>query len=224
MMFYLKSQGLWKVIREGEKAGKQQLMTRAKTAELAAECSKVTVTAEEDEKVLGLICMSVETSQLRIIRACDTAWEAWGLLKASCEATVSSHAHGLRMKLHGLKLTSSSRLSTHAEKFQEIVYELESCGQNISEADLVSYWLLSLPEKFNALVTALNVKDGERKLAVVIRESLDFAERPGVKEQERVFVANGGKDGKRRKDISKVKCFNCQEMGHYANKCPKRGQ
>jgi hypothetical protein len=27
---------------------------------------------------------------------------------------------------------------------------------------------------------------------------------------------------KRRKDNSKVLCFSCKELGHYANKCPER--
>jgi hypothetical protein len=26
---------------------------------------------------------------------------------------------------------------------------------------------------------------------------------------------------KKKKDISKVWCFNCKELGHYAKKCPK---
>ena len=30
----------------------------------------------------------------------------------------------------------------------------------------------------------------------------------------------GGK--KKKKDLSQVKCYGCQEMGHYANKCPKK--
>jgi hypothetical protein len=26
----------------------------------------------------------------------------------------------------------------------------------------------------------------------------------------------------KKKDISKLMCFNCKELGHYANKCPER--
>ena len=28
--------------------------------------------------------------------------------------------------------------------------------------------------------------------------------------------------GGKNKDISKIKCFHCHEMGHYATKCPHK--
>lgn len=36
-------------------------------------------------------------------------------------------------------------------------------------------------------------------------------------EEEDASLASAGKQEKKKKDISKVKCFHCGEVGHFAN-------
>ena len=43
------------------------------------------------------------------------------------------------------------------------------------------------------------------------------------KEEEDVALASAGQKGKRKKkDISKVKCFHCAKLSHYTSQCPKK--
>jgi len=42
-------------------------------------------------------------------------------------------------------------------------------------------------------------------------------------EEEDTTLASAGKQEKRKKkDLSKVKFFHCGELGHYANRCPRK--
>ena len=73
------------------------------------------------------------------------------------------------------------------------------------------------PETLNdAAMQASNFK-------VIMQKSVD--------DQPAVFIANAERPNKKpaksssnKKDLSKIKCFNCQKLGHYANKCPNKSE
>jgi len=43
-----------------------------------------------------------------------------------------------------------------------------------------------------------------------------------IKEEVDVALASEGKQEKRKKDLSKVKCFHCGELGHYPTQCSRK--
>ncbi|KAK9696400.1 hypothetical protein QE152_g31933 [Popillia japonica] len=54
-----------------------------------------------------------------------------------------------------LKLGVNEKLEDHFFKFDTIIRELKESGSNIDESDKVCHLLLSLPSKFDTVVTAL---------------------------------------------------------------------
>lgn len=118
-------------------------------------------------------------------------------------------------------MKEGENLQEHIVKFDKIIRELKSAGAKIEEEDVVCHLLLTLPESFESVVTALEtIKAEDLKIEFVKgrlldtdtnrkTKSKDYSENPET-DNEAVAMAASKLD---------VICYNCGKKGHYKSDC-----
>ena len=124
-----------------------------------------------------------------------------------------------RRKLLTLKCNEDTDLQDHFLIFDGIVRDLEGTGSTLDEDDKVCHLLLTMPERYNVVITVLETTTTALTLELVKSRLLDMElkmknEKDEKKEkysEECSFSAN-----------IKKKCYICNSENHLANLCPKR--
>eukprot|EP00253_Pinus_taeda_P017701 PITA_17701 len=109
-------------------------------------------------------------------------------------------------KLRRIKMENGDTISTYLNKFTTCRDELESVGINIVDDDM--------EEIRRSTRDGSSSKEDEENLALASKA------RKG-KEKDSHPKSNSSHGGKKG-DKSKVRCFNCHEMGHYATNYPSK--
>lgn len=169
-----------------------------------------------DTKAQSVIVQGVSDKHLDIIKDCKTAKEQLSSLKDVFVRTSAFTKLSLWRKLLGLKSGVNEKLEDHFLKFDTIIRELKDLGSNIDEGDRVCHLLLSLPSKFDTVVTALetvsDVKIDFVKARLLDEEiKLNSRNENGGQENEVSFKATTSKG-----------CFICGDRNHFKSQCPKR--
>ena len=74
----------------------------------------------------------------------------------------------LRRRLHLLQLKEGQRVQEHVKALTEIFNELSIIGGNVDDEDRVIYLLVSLPDSYKMLVTALEANTEVLNMETVI--------------------------------------------------------
>lgn len=174
----------------------------------------------EDVKARSLLVKCLADSYLEYVRLQTTASAMW---KALCDVFEKKGAVTemyLRKRLLSLKFKDGDSMERHLSMFDSIVNELRGAGADVRDPEAVSHLLLSLPQSYESVVTALETVDPgsltvTRVKARLISEELKRSERDSSWNQQdqnqAAFL------GKTKRFMGR--CWKCKQTGHKANQC-----
>lgn len=213
MKVYMRAQGVWDAIEPGD------------------------ADTRKDQMALAAIYQGVPEDTLFLLAEKETAKAAWEALKTmymGAERVREAKVQTLKSEFEALRMTESESVDDFAVRLTTIVSKIRGLGEKMEESYAVRKFLRAAPAKFLPVVSPIE-QFGDLK-AMTIEELIS---RLKVHEERWVSYGVGADDqhllltraewevqskkrngfGKKYKgtyDKAKVRCYNCQEYGHYS--------
>ena len=170
---------------------------------------------KQDSDATVIIGLSVEDSQLLLIRKAKSAHEAWETLRSQHEKNTLGSSVKLMRKICSMKYTLDKKMEEHILDMKILFEKLEALGENFAERWLVAMLLSSLPSSFDTLVTALEARKLEELNLKIVEASLmdEYQRQAGSTDSNSVLKTQDNRTVKR--------CHFCNKKGHLKRDCWK---
>ena len=183
------------------------------------------------------------------VRGNTIANEMWTTLTNFYQSTNETRKMVLMEKPKTIKMGKTDSATGYLTKITNVRDELAAIGEVIQPTELVRIAVNGLPSSWMNFVDGVcaretlptwerfwddciqtEIRKGQLGAAKPVQQDEDVAllvRRKKCKGKKQASTSNGGGKGKGKqdntqKDYSKVKCWNCQKMGHYAVVCPEK--
>jgi hypothetical protein len=160
-----------------------------------------------------------------------TAKEMWDALKNLFEAKNENRKMALKAKLHDTKMGKEESVSSYLTRVAQVKDELAVVGEVISDSELVRIALNGFTKDWEVFVKCVvgreHLPDWSRLWDDFTQEEIRERSQSSDQKTDRVdenvtLVAKSKKKGSSARDLSKVRCFCCNKLGHLASQCPER--
>jgi hypothetical protein len=157
--------------------------------------------------------------------------EMWDALKNLLEAKNENWKMALKTTLHDTKMGKEESVSSYLTQVAQVKDELVAFGEVISDSKLVRIALKGFTKEWEVFVKCVvgheHLLDWSRLWDDFTQEEIrEGSQSSGQKtdgaNENFVLVAESKKKGSSRRDLSKVRCYCCNQLGHLVSHCPER--
>ncbi|KAL8088639.1 hypothetical protein AgCh_038426 [Apium graveolens] len=149
---------------------------------------KIEISRHQDARALSKLQMGVTKPIFTRISRALTAKEAWEILEGEFhgdEKVRSINLQYLKKDFQNLKMKDSENIQSYHARVMEIVNQMKTYGDNISDQHVVEKFLISLTDKYEYIVTVIEETKDLTKLSMKkLMGSLQAHEKRRLKQAE----------------------------------------
>ena len=173
---------------------------------------------KKNRQAHATISLLVEDDQLIHIRNEDTAKGMWDVLKRLHERSSLNNKLFMLRKLYKMRLGREQDMQEHINAMLEVIAQLRSIGEKITDSHIAAMVLCSLPDTYTALINALETRpETDVTVAFVKTRLIDEYQRSmelmHASTETDTSTALKATDARLHRKETRV-CFRCHKQGH----------
>ena len=182
----------------------------------------------KSRKAMAVICLSMEDSQLPLVRSASGAFDAWSKLVDHFEKKSLANKLFLRRRFFTTMMEDGDDVLSHINNLKTLAEQLKAVGAPVCEDDLVITLLGRLGDSYQFLITALESRSDTLNWELVtsrlLHEEMKRKEHGGGVDGATKGQAFMTRDNQRKGRPVKKNgaCHNCGKMGHWIAECTSR--